>query len=79
MELMEREHVGSCAFAASHDPRGEGTTLYRCDDHPRIDFRLIKDDPEVIFAHANGFIAKTRTKLSPMEALSLVRASIICI
>lgn len=48
--------------AIFHDNRGEGYTLLRLGDDPRIDFSRVKDDPEVTFAHAGGFIAKTRSK-----------------
>jgi len=43
----------------SQDDRGTGYSLFRRDDAPKVDFTRIKDDPEVIFAHGGGFIAKT--------------------
>lgn len=48
--------------AVFHDNRGSGLTLLRLGDDPRIDFTKVKGDPEVAFAHAGGFIAKTRGK-----------------
>lgn len=48
--------------AVFHDDRGDGLTLLRLRDDPRIDFTRVKDDPEVAFCHAGGFIVKTRTK-----------------
>jgi len=45
--------------SVSKDPRGAGLALYRLDDHPCIDFTLIKDHPSITFAHSGGFIAKT--------------------
>ena len=48
--------------AVFHDDRGEGLTLLRLRDDPRIDFTKVKDDPEVAFCHVGGFIVKTRTK-----------------
>lgn len=48
--------------AVFHDDRGDGLTLLRLRDDPRIDFTKVKDDPEVAFCHAGGFLVKTRTK-----------------
>lgn len=48
--------------AVFHDNRGEGLTLLRLRDDPRIDFTRVKNDPEVAFCHNGGFIVKTRTK-----------------
>lgn len=48
--------------AVFHDNRGDGLTLLRLGDDPRIDFTRVKDDPEVAFCHNGGFIVKTRTK-----------------
>ena len=45
-----------------HDNRGDGLTLLRLRDDPRIDFTRVKDDKEVAFAHAGGFIVKTKSK-----------------
>ena len=41
------------------DRRGGGYGLSRHRDNPRLDFTRIKAEPEVTFAHARGFIAKT--------------------
>ena len=48
--------------AIFHDNRGPGLTLLRLRDDPRINFTRVKDDAEVSFAHAGGFIVKTKTK-----------------
>lgn len=48
--------------AVFHDNRGPGLTLLRLRDDPRIDFTRVKDDAEVSFAHAGGFVVKTRSK-----------------
>lgn len=40
--------------------RESGWSLSRVGDHPRVDFRRIKGANEVLFVHANGFVAKTR-------------------
>ena len=59
-----------------HDNRGPGLTLLRLWDDPRIDFTKVKDDKEVIFAHAGGFIAKTRSK-NLDEAWRLIESAYI--
>ena len=62
--------------AIFHDTRGDGLTLLRLKDDPRIDFTKVKDDKEVIFAHAGGFIAKTRSK-NLDEAWRLIESAYI--
>ena len=41
------------------DRRGAGFGLSRHNDHPRLDFTKIENCPDVHFAHARGFVAKT--------------------
>lgn len=41
------------------DRRGDGYGLSRFRDDPRFDFTRIEDEPDVHFAHARGFVAKT--------------------
>jgi hypothetical protein len=41
------------------DRRGGGYGLSRHRDHPRLDFTRIAKEPDVHFAHARGFVAKT--------------------
>ena len=41
------------------DRRGSGFGLSRHNDHPNLDFTRIQDEPDVHFAHARGFVAKT--------------------
>ncbi|MDB6114766.1 MAG: hypothetical protein JWQ62_1711, partial [Lacunisphaera sp.] len=41
------------------DRRGSGYGLSRHRDHPRLDFTRIAKEPDVHFAHARGFVAKT--------------------
>lgn len=48
--------------AVFHDDRGDGLTLLRLRDDPRIDFTRVKDDPEVAFCHNRGFVVKTKSK-----------------
>lgn len=62
--------------AIFHDNRGDGLTLLRLKDDPRIDFTKVKNDKEVIFAHAGGFIAKTKSK-NLDEAWRLIESAYI--
>jgi len=41
------------------DRRGEGYGLSRYEDHPRLDFGRVDDQPAVHFAHKSGFMCKT--------------------
>ena len=41
------------------DRRGTGYGLSRHNDHPAFDFTRIEAEPDVHFAHARGFVAKT--------------------
>jgi hypothetical protein len=58
-DMFTRKVNGVAIF---HDNRGEGLTLLRLRDDPRIDFTRVKDDPEVAFCHAGGFVVKTKSK-----------------
>lgn len=52
------------------DRRGTGYGLSRFQDDPRLDFTRIAEQPEVHFAHARGFVAKTSaTEVSRLREL----------
>lgn len=57
------------------DRRGSGYCLSRHNDAPRYNFTRIEKEPDVHFAHARGFVAKTSaTELSRVqELLALAR------
>lgn len=69
--LPEDASAGLARFIDSHptmtgvagtvvpDRRGAGFGLSRHNDHPRLDFTKIETCPDVHFAHARGFVAKT--------------------
>lgn len=44
------------------DRRGEGYGIARYEDHPRLDFVRVQDEPDVHFAHKSGFMLKTTAK-----------------
>ena len=56
------ESVGKNSTVAAliyPDRRGSGYGLSRHNDHPGYDFTRIEKEPDVHFAHARGFVAKT--------------------
>jgi len=63
-------------ISLSWDDRGSGWSLYRFDDHPRVDFSRVGKDSRVLFAHAGGFIAKTKERISEEEVIALVMLAI---
>lgn len=57
------------------DRRGSGYGLSRHNDDPRYDFTRIEKEPDVHFAHARGFVAKTSASEIPRvrELLALAK------
>ncbi|MCX6853394.1 MAG: MYG1 family protein [Verrucomicrobia bacterium] len=56
------ESIGKSSAVAAlvyPDRRGSGYGLSRHNDDPRYDFTRIEKEPDVHFAHARGFVAKT--------------------
>ncbi len=47
------------ACIISKDNRGEGLTILRCNDDPRLDFTRCAGKPYAIFCHPGGFLVKT--------------------
>jgi hypothetical protein len=74
-DLRDKKYPDA-AVALSWDDRGAGWSLYRFNDHPRVDFSVLEGDPVVAFAHKGGFIAKTRERLELNEVLGLVARAI---
>jgi len=59
------------------DGRGEGYGLKRYEDHPGLDFTRIEDEPDVHFAHARGFIAKSSAS-DPARLRELIQMAWKC-
>lgn len=57
-EYIERKGF-SPMFSISQDDRGDGWSIFRVNDHPKVDFRKCQD-PLVFFKHQNGFVAKIK-------------------
>jgi hypothetical protein len=64
--LHERIHA-----IVTPDRRNAGYGLSRNRDNPRLDFTRISDEPDVHFAHARGFVAKT-TATAPSRIRELL-------
>ncbi len=73
MRYLNNERI---VMSITPSVRGEGWELLRLDDHAAVDFLTIEDHPEIRFVHANGFLAKTRTRLPLEEVLQLAAKAI---
>ncbi len=56
------------------DRRGTGYGMSRYNDHPAFDFTRIAGEPDVHFAHARGFVAKT-SAADPLRLRQLLEAA----
>lgn len=65
-----------CPVTITNDDRGSGIALFRRNEDQRIDFSQIESDDRILFAHKNGFCAKTKNKLPKEEILDLIEKSI---
>ena len=59
-----------------NNTRESGWSLSRVGDHPRVDFRRIKGANDVLFVHANGFVAKTR-RIEKPAIIRLLETAIV--
>ena len=56
------------------DGRGQGYGLGRFQDHPKLDFSRVEEQPDVHFAHKTGFMCKT-TATAPSRLRELIVAA----
>lgn len=61
----------SVAAIVYPDRRGDGYGISRYEDHPQLDFSLVKDERDVHFAHKSGFMCKT-TATEPERLRELI-------
>ena len=59
----------------SLDRRDDGWRLFRYEGTP-VDFSLISDCPEILFAHQSGFMARTKERLSIDDLITLVSKAV---
>lgn len=69
-----REH--KLSIMCSHDNRGSGWAILRCNDTPGIDLTVLSSDPRVTFAHKAGFIAKTKERIVVEELFELLKLGV---
>ncbi len=60
----------------SLDRRNDGWRLFRYDGAP-VDFSRLAGRPEILFAHKNGFTARTKVRLSVDKLIELVGKAVI--
>ena len=70
------EKYPTAIATVTHDDRGDGLCLYRVNDSPLIDYSAIENDEKVLFAHKNGFVAKTHKVLNTNEITELIEKSL---
>lgn len=73
--LPEEQQVVGMVYP---DRRGSGFALSRFNDHPGFDFTRISEEPDVHFAHARGFVAKT-SATDPDRIKALLKKSWLAI
>jgi hypothetical protein len=73
MRYLNNERI---VMSITPSNRGEGWELLRLDDHAAVNFLAIADHPEIRFVHANGFLAKTHTRLPLEQILQLASQAI---
>jgi len=73
-EALEEEGE-TVAVTVTQDDRGDGLSLFRRNDDPRIDFSLLEGKEGVVFAHKGGFVAKLAAGVDwkPCVVKSIVR------
>jgi hypothetical protein len=76
--IEEQNLVGEIVGLIYPDRRSTGYGLSRFRDHPSLDFTRIAAEPDVHFAHARGFVAKTSAheseRLRTLVTRALVKA-----
>ena len=65
---------GTVAVLVYPDRRGSGYGISRYEDHPKLDFSRVEDEPDVEFAHKSGFLCKT-TATRPERLKELIVAA----
>jgi len=68
LDILASE-LGDIAGTVTQDDRGDGLTLLRQEDHPRLDFFRLEGRGGVEFAHRGGFVAKLEAGVDPLPML----------
>ncbi len=73
MRYLDNERI---VMSITPSNRGAGWELLRLDDHAAVNFLTIEDHPEIRFVHANGFLAKTHSRLPLDQVIKLAALAI---
>ncbi len=71
-----KETGNNAAVLVINNTLESGWALSRLSAHPRVDFRRIKGANDVLFVHANGFVAKVR-RIEKPAIISLLETAIV--
>lgn len=74
-EYRNRNHPDAVA-SISWDNRGSGWAMYRFSHHCPVNFGRLTGNPDVMFTHRDGSLAKTQRRLPVEDILNLVSQSI---
>jgi hypothetical protein len=74
---MYAQELGEIAGTVTQDDRGDGLSLFRRKDHPRVDFSRLEGRDGVVFAHKGGFVAKLAAGVGMFDTLAMLEAAII--
>lgn len=69
LEAWVKANHPAAAVTITRDDRGDGLTVFRRNDHPRIDFSALEGTVGCVFAHKNGFVAKLHAGFDPLAAV----------
>lgn len=61
----------------NYDGRGDGWSMSTIKDSNEINFYRLESNDLIKFAHKNGFIAKTKTRITLQEVIDLIEKAII--
>lgn len=75
--LVRRGVAEGFAGIVSPATRHDGWRLYRLNDHPRLNFSQIENDPRVAFAHKNGFLAETYERIALPGVVELIQKALV--
>ena len=70
LEIFCQQMPRPVAGTITQDDRGQGLSLFRRKDHPRVDFSRIASEEGVLFAHNGGFVAKLEAGVDPLPLLA---------
>ena len=76
LEEFRRTDKNPPDIVISLDRRDDGWRLFRFDGVP-VNFSLIAGRPEILFAHKNGFMAKTKERLPLDKLIPLISQAVI--